>query len=437
MLDNYLECGQDVSIAFSQPPLQALGSTKARKLDKDVWAGRFATPPARFEKEIPPTSLCAVLPTDPRRPPPIALDDLGTYAKYDKNIRAYKVYFRLEDTSKAARRNFNGIAHLAPPLLDEDWCVEGDSEADLTGVRHSASTRAHRVHLPLESSENSTALQPHSHVTSRGAETFRHVLCGMSADGYFEYDLLSGVEPSTRDRILAAIHPARRAPQSDYLTPIPCGILFVHGPPGCGKSAQLAGAIVLAIAQGKPVLLMASRHEAVDACLKKVEALVQTSGLDCVIIRVFDAAEDESACKRVLFERDDWRSSPFRIRLRWRPRLSIAFWVGYFLGIEPSPWTGRCLDAATSPECFQDALSVARQINSSPADLPVDKKSRLYNTFNVYVDKCIDHVFQSALLVAATPCAALGKMAKWFTRNQAAVLAVDEAAAIDESHVMQ
>lgn len=80
---------------------------------------------------------------------------------------------------------------------------------------------------------------------------------------------------------------------------------------------------------------------------------------------------------------------------------------------------------------------MARQIKSSPANLPVDKKARLYNTFNVYVDNCIDHNFQSALLVAATPSAALGKMAKWFTHNQAAVLAVDEAAAIDESHVMQ
>lgn len=74
-------------VAFSQPPLQTRGSTKARKLDKDVWAGRFAAPPAGFDKDIPPTSLCVVLPTDPNRPPPIAINDLGTYAKYNKDLK--------------------------------------------------------------------------------------------------------------------------------------------------------------------------------------------------------------------------------------------------------------------------------------------------------------------------------------------------------------
>lgn len=245
------------------------------------------------------------------------------------------------------------------------------------------------------------------------------------------------MEPSTRDRILAAIYPARRAPQSDYLTRIPCGILFVHGPPGCEKSVQLAGGIVLAIAQGQPVLLIASWHEAVDACLEKVEALVQTSGLDCVIIRAFDAAEDKNACKRVLFERDDWRSSPFRVRSRWRPRLSIAFWVGYFLGIEPSPWTGRSLDSTNIPPCFKEAADAARDLDEAPVDLPEADKSRLHNIFSIHLDLCIDHVYKAAMLVAVTPYGALGTLAKWFTRNRAAVLAVDEAAAIDASHIMQ
>ncbi|KAL2290234.1 hypothetical protein FJTKL_00700 [Diaporthe vaccinii] len=50
---------------------------------------------------------------------------------------------------------------------------------------------------------------------------------------------------------------------------------------------------------------------------------------------------------------------------------------------------------------------------------------------------CIDHVYSSALLVAITPYAALGKIAKWFARNHASILAVNEAAAIDEAHVLQ
>ncbi|KAG8164460.1 hypothetical protein KVR01_006378 [Diaporthe batatas] len=159
------------------------------------------------------------------------------------------------------------------------------------------------------------------------------------------------------------------------------------------------------------------RQAAVDACLRRVEGLCQTSGIDCVIVRVFDAAEDKSACKRVLRERDGWRNLPFR--------------VAYYLDIEPSPWTGQHLDATTSPQCFADALDMARRLNGAPTDMPDAMKSRLQNLFNIYVDQCIDHIYQSALLVAVTPYAALGKVVKWFTRNRASVLAVDEA------HVMQ
>lgn len=62
---------------------------------------------------------------------------------------------------------------------------------------------------------------------------------------------------------------------------------------------------------------------------------------------------------------------------------------------------------------------------------------RSLDIFSIHLDQCIDHVYSSALLVAVTPYAALGKMAKWFARNRASVLVVDEAAAIDEAHVLQ
>lgn len=125
------------------------------------------------------------------------------------------------------------------------------------------------------------------------------------------------------------------------------------------------------------------------------------------------------------------------MRSKWRPHLSVAFWVAYYLGMESSPWTDRRLDATTAPQCFHDAQHLARQLDEAPDDLPESQKSRRRNTFSVHLDKCIDHVYSSALLVAVTPYAALGKMAKWFTRNRASVLAVDEAAAIDEAHVLQ
>lgn len=174
-----------------------------------------------------------------------------------------------------------------------------------------------------------------------------------------------------------------------------------------------------------------------DACLKKLEGLCQASGIDCAIVRAFDAAEDKSACKRVLRERDGWRNSPFRVRSKWRPHLSVAFWVAYYLCIEPSPWTGQRLDGTTSPQCFADALDMARQLNGAPTDMAEAMRCRLQNLFGQAVDRCIDYVYGSTMLVAVTPYSALGKDCKWFTRNRASVLAVDEAAAIDEAHVMQ
>ena len=95
---------------------------------------------------------------------------------------------------------------------------------------------------------------------------------------------------------------------------------------------------------------------------------------------------------------------------------SVAFWVVYYIEIESSPWTGRRLDATISPQRFHDALHVAGRLNDAPDDMSDVAKSRLRNLFSVYLDKCIDHVYQSALLTAATPYGALGKLAKWVAR---------------------
>lgn len=72
--------------------------------------------------------------------------------------------------------------------------------------------------------------------------------------------------------------------------------------------------------------------------------------LDCIIIQAFDAAEDKEACKRVFRYSSEWRNAEFRVRSKWRPHLSVAFWVAYFLGLEPSPWTGRRLNTTTLPD---------------------------------------------------------------------------------------
>lgn len=382
ILDNYLECGQDVAVCFRPPPSHVRGSTKARKLDKPVWMGRFVTPPRQFQREIPRGSLCVLIYPSPDHAPPVAIADVGTYSGYNGKLPTYEVYLRLEDTSKAARRNFNGIARLAPPPIEDDWLRDGDSEADLTGVQpdRAGASRDHSlIHV-----EGGSA------VTGRGADTFRSLLCGTTAAGYFEFNILSGVESTTKDRILTGIHPTRRAQRVGFMSRIPCPTLLIHGAPGCGKSEQLAGCITLCVAQNMPVLLTASRHEAVDACRKKVEVMVKTSGLDCIIVRAFDAAEDKEACKRVFRYRDQWRNAEFKVRSKWRPHLSVAI-SGWSLlpgriGVStPQPYHNASMMRSTWLGCWTRPRTICRSHRSLDFAIPSASISTSASTMSTHL----------------------------------------------------
>lgn len=134
VLDNYLECGQDIAISFRTSASGTRGSTKWRKLDRPVWCGRIAAAPTHFQRHMPHNSLCILLHLSEGPQLPIDDADMGTYKKYDKGLQAHTVYIRLEDTSKAARHNFNGTARLSPPApgdINDDWVKDSDSEADL------------------------------------------------------------------------------------------------------------------------------------------------------------------------------------------------------------------------------------------------------------------------------------------------------------------
>lgn len=65
--------------------------------------------------------------------------------------------------------------------------------------------------------------------------------------------------------------------------------LVVHGPPGTGKSQTIANLIARAIKQGKRVLFVAERREAIDVVYERLEGL----GLTLPILRVFALTRDE------------------------------------------------------------------------------------------------------------------------------------------------
>lgn len=82
-------------------------------------------------------------------------------------------------------------------------------------------------------------------------------------------------------------------------------------------------------------------------------------------------------------------------------------------------------------------MYAAQALYKCPHDLPEPVKVKLRNVFTVHLEACIDDVYKSAMLVASTPYGTLGTLAKFLHSKPMSFLAVDEAAPIDEGHVMQ
>lgn len=178
-----------------------------------------------------------------------------------------------------SRREFNGMARLQLNHFNKSWVDGGDSEADMDIV----------IPGQEDTSESSTQT------------TFRSILCGTSIHEYFEMSLLEDIDTRTLNCIMSRIHPDCWAGRADFMARLACGFGLVTGAPGCGKSQQLAVMIALCVAKGDSVLLIASRHEAVDSCLGKVVEIVKSTDIQPLVLHSYDALEDIKACRRVLY----------------------------------------------------------------------------------------------------------------------------------------
>lgn len=413
VLDNYLESGQEVCICLTTSPPLPKGNSKWRKHDKPAWPACFATVPSSFKAAMPVGSLCVIVKQFDKGLP-IPRGHIGTYAGYDKLLPSHKVFLKLEDTSKVSRREFNGMARVQHTPFDKSWFDDGDSEAGMDII----------IQGQDEANESPTR------------ETLRSILCGTSIHEYFEMSLLEGISTETLNCIMSNIHPDRRAGRAEFMARLPCGLGLVTGAPGCAKSCQLAVMITLCVAKGDSVLLIASRHEAVDSCLRKVVAIMKLTDMQPLVLRSYDASEDMKACRRVLWcGRDDWKKTSFRVRSRWRPELSVAFRLSFYLGRELSPWTGRQIDANT-PLAIAALRQSIQQYNDTPKVVAIAEMERLKRIIDTNLKRAVEFIYSTASVVATTPFGALTSTTKSFTQK-AVVLAVDEAAAIDEAQVLQ
>lgn len=151
------------------------------------------------------------------------------------------------------------------------------------------------------------------------------------------------------------------------------------------------------------------------------------------LIRSYDASEDMKACTWVLSGNGaDWKKTSFRIHSRWRPELSVAFSVSFYLGRDLSPWTGRHLDATEIPPAIAALRQSIQLFHDPPMVVAISEMERLLRIVDTDIKRAVEFIYSTACVVSTTPFGALNSITRAFAQK-AAVLAVDEAAEIDEA----
>ncbi|KAJ4414760.1 hypothetical protein N0V82_007752 [Gnomoniopsis sp. IMI 355080] len=418
-LDSYLEPGQEILLAFRKGPSTTM-SAHERKMDDLIGHvnAEVALPP-KSERDSDKSELwlqCAVSQLYPRH---ITEGDIITGSHTpgathtDSSTAPRAVWLKIGDTTKAMRRAFNGVARILPGDGANETRNGYDSECDLS--------------MPLTPPSSTT----NGHI-------LLDVLCGNAVPHYFDYDLVAGVPEEHGRRMANLFPPGLRAPAHEILSSIPCGISLITGAPGCGKSMKLALVAGLCILQDFPVLLTATQHKAIDACMDKIVSVLCAGGrVDIVILRVYGKNEDLQACQRVV-RNQDWKTGAYRSHSKWTPAFSLAAWLAFLVKGEPNPLTWESA-TTTHPLCnapcvlaLQDAMERCDNImGMSASELSTQQTRR-----TKYVKETIALLLSNASLVAATPHAALDAQLKDTTQRVKALI-VDEAATMPEALLLQ
>lgn len=418
-LDSYLEAGQELCLSFRPGPRFAWGSREQKMQDLAGNVPAKVALPPRSQRDDDKCELwleCAIADLCPeyigRDSINIDIDMNNPSASYS-SVPPKPVWLKLGDTTKAMRRAFNGVARLLPSRSSHDEPRDGyDSECDLS--------------MPLAPSH----LDPRGHI-------ILDVLCGNGIPRYFELDLVAAIPNQESLRIAGLLPPDLRGPAQSLLSKIPCGISLITGAPGCGKSMKLGITAGLCILQGLRTLLTATQHKAIDACLDKVVKVLRTVGrAGIVVVRVYHHFDDIQACQRVVRD-ENWKTGVYRSHSNWNPTLSIAAWLAFLVRDGPNPLTGQPsepihrLSDAPCVGALRQAMSRCAIPGISGRQLAAEQRHR-----TTFMKQTMTLILDEAMLVAATPYAALNAELKPTTQHVKALL-VDEAATMPEALLLQ
>lgn len=127
-----------------------------------------------------------------------------------------------------------------------------------------------------------------------------------------------------------------------------------------------------------------------------------TSGVNNIrslaVLHIYD--EDimhMKACRRVLSGNGaDWKKPSFYVRSRWRPELSIVFWLSFYLGREPLQWTGRHLDATDIPPAIAAVRQPIQLFHGTSKVVASSEMERLLRIVDTNLKRAVEFIYSTA-----------------------------------------
>lgn len=423
VLEQQVKPGCELNIGFYPPQGDALkgippctgvlGSAAWKRSDRRCWKAEFINSP--FQTQLPLHIACLKVYRGCKIHDDFDTDkiQLCSNPATDRDPRSYDVYFKFPDPSKVDRRRYNGVVRFAERRSYEWsnlWGVDDDSEYD-------------------DDSDVKETSEPEAF---RSRKSFTSILLGTSVQHYAEDDFLVGIEPVALARVLANIPESHRAARKRYLGRVPCGLYLCAGAGGTGKSFNIAIMVSLCVLQKKKVSVVANQHRAVDSTIHKIVDMFQRDGIQRLVIRTYDDRTDTASTLAVA---DGIPLHLFRTvnASRWKPHLSLAFWVAWLLG----------QDGVTAPLPDNHELRQRPQVLTLKSDINLSLTHPEENTRRAAecaipssVKSVVQMLLSEAAVVGSTAYGCLYKHVKKFTKEMSNVLVVEEAGAITEAEVL-
>ncbi|KAF5873347.1 uncharacterized protein Bfra_004804 [Botrytis fragariae] len=208
-----------------------------------------------------------------------SLSSYRIYKKYEPKGYTYAFYFKLLNSVKPTKYKLKSLTAMHPKAKhaslkprprfgDGDDANDHPSTTDLlqshgvddiTGADELAND--HPANDVFSPEEHTVATWKNQNIDY---SINRSILMGNSISDMWYWNLFEGCPPEKLDVILSNCTPKQRAAIEAFGHQIPCGLLFIKGPPCSGKTVGLVATIEIVLSSGKKVLAAAAQNTAVN-----------------------------------------------------------------------------------------------------------------------------------------------------------------------------